>query len=284
MVNGAAVDELLARTSSGGTSAWYLTDKLDSVRDVVSSSGAATDHVVYDSFGNITTETIATNGDRFKFAGMEYDAVAGQYYDRARELDSTVGRFTVQDPNGFSAGDSNLYRSDGNSPTNATDPTGESIAHAATIISPGLVIFLQCNYSPALAVTLASRQLYTDAYNTQGKADAFKDIDPAFEVWINKQRDVLLQASEILTPTSHEIMDATPGTQLTVDGKRTRAALRTFRDLIEEVNKAMNNAGDQQTKVLRDVKRQLLAARDTLIKATKTVAIQQTNGPAQRKQ
>ena len=49
----AVVDELLARTSSGGTTAWYLTDKLDSVRDIVSSSGSVLDHVVYDSFGNI---------------------------------------------------------------------------------------------------------------------------------------------------------------------------------------------------------------------------------------
>ena len=53
MVDGAVVDELLARTSSGGTTAWYLTDKLDSVRDVVSSSGSVLDHVVYDSFGNM---------------------------------------------------------------------------------------------------------------------------------------------------------------------------------------------------------------------------------------
>ena len=86
MVNGAVVDELLARTSSGGTTAWYLTDKLDSVRDVVSSAGAVLDHVVYDSFGNITTETSASNGDRFKFAGMEYDATTLQYYDHARTL------------------------------------------------------------------------------------------------------------------------------------------------------------------------------------------------------
>ena len=74
MVNGAVVDELLARTSSGGTTAWYLTDKLDSVRDVVSSTGSVLDHIVYDSFGNITTETSASNGDRFKFAGMQYDS------------------------------------------------------------------------------------------------------------------------------------------------------------------------------------------------------------------
>ena len=46
-----------------------------SVRDIVNStSGGTLDHIVYDSFGNIVTETNATNGDRFKFAGMEYDS------------------------------------------------------------------------------------------------------------------------------------------------------------------------------------------------------------------
>ena len=35
-VDGLAVDELLARTSSSGTTAWYITDKLGSVEDVVS--------------------------------------------------------------------------------------------------------------------------------------------------------------------------------------------------------------------------------------------------------
>ena len=49
MVNGAATQIISARTSSGGATAWYITDKLDSVRDVVSSSGSALDHVVYDS-------------------------------------------------------------------------------------------------------------------------------------------------------------------------------------------------------------------------------------------
>ena len=39
VVNGAVVDEILARTSSGGTTAWYLTDKLGSVRDIVEHVG-----------------------------------------------------------------------------------------------------------------------------------------------------------------------------------------------------------------------------------------------------
>jgi hypothetical protein len=39
-------------------------------------------------------------------------------------FDPTVARFTSQDPDGFAAGDPNLYRFVGNHPTNATDPSG----------------------------------------------------------------------------------------------------------------------------------------------------------------
>jgi len=128
VVNGAAVDEILARTSSGGTTAWYLTDKLSSVRDIVSTSGSELDHIVYDSFGNIVTETNAANGDRFKFAGMQYDATTGQYFDHARWYGSGVGRFLRQDPKGFAAGDSNLYRYANNGPTDGTDRSGLELA------------------------------------------------------------------------------------------------------------------------------------------------------------
>ena len=76
----------------------------------MSTSGTELDHVVYDSFGNIVSETNATNGDRFKFAGMEYDATTGWYYDRARWYESSAGRFSSQDPEGFEADDCNLYR------------------------------------------------------------------------------------------------------------------------------------------------------------------------------
>ena len=72
-LSGAAVDELFARTSAGGTSAWYLTDNLGSVRDVVNSSGSVLDHLAYDSFGNITVETSSSSGDRFKYAGLQWD-------------------------------------------------------------------------------------------------------------------------------------------------------------------------------------------------------------------
>ena len=124
VVNGAVTDQLLTRTSASGVTAWYLTDKLGSVRDIVNTSGTSLDHVVYDSYGNIVTETNATNGDRFKYAGMEYDSATGQNYDRARYYNKAIGRFMTQDPMGFAATDSDLYRYVGNGPSNSTDPSG----------------------------------------------------------------------------------------------------------------------------------------------------------------
>ncbi|WP_337175134.1 RHS repeat-associated core domain-containing protein [Paludisphaera sp.] len=140
-LHGLAVDELLARTDSAGTTAWYLADKLGSVRDVVDTSGAVINHIVYDSFGKVVSETSPANGDRHKFTGREYDAETGLYYYRARYYDSTTGRFLEQDPVGFSAGDANLYRYVGNSPTNATDPSGNfGVAGALVGGSVGAVV------------------------------------------------------------------------------------------------------------------------------------------------
>jgi len=134
VVTGAVMPVILARTSSGGTTAWYLTDNLGSVRDIVNTSGTVIDHIVYDSFGNIVTETNATNGDRFKFAGMEWDTAIGQYYDRARWYGAAGGRFLSQDPKGFAAGDADLYRYVLNAPTLATDPTGMELDSSSVAI------------------------------------------------------------------------------------------------------------------------------------------------------
>jgi RHS repeat-associated protein len=120
---GSRLDTLLARFD-GTNTVWYLTDEFGSVRQLVSTSGTTLDQLTYDSFGNTLTESSPANGDRFKFTGREYDSEIGQYYDRARSYSPTVGRFDSQDPTGFTAGDTNLYRYVGNSPTNGTDPLG----------------------------------------------------------------------------------------------------------------------------------------------------------------
>jgi RHS repeat-associated protein len=81
------------------------------------------DHLDYDGWGN-ATETNSGNGDRYKWTGREYDATVGLQYNRARYYDPRVGRWTSQDPLGFGAGDSNLYRYVTNRPLILNDPTG----------------------------------------------------------------------------------------------------------------------------------------------------------------
>ena len=76
---GPAVDELLARSSSGGTTDWYLTDKDGSVVNIVDSSDHLFDTIIYDPFGQIVSETAASNSDRFKYSAMEYDSAVGIY-------------------------------------------------------------------------------------------------------------------------------------------------------------------------------------------------------------
>jgi len=132
---GPAVDELLARTSSGGATAWYISDKNGSVQEIYDATNGLVDTMIYDSFGQVVTETGASYGDRFKYAGMEYDAAIQIYYDQARNYNPVTGRFLQQDPLGLAAGDVNLYRYVFNDPTNLVDPGGlrPSIAGPVTI-------------------------------------------------------------------------------------------------------------------------------------------------------
>jgi hypothetical protein len=53
-------------------------------------------------------------------------------------MDTTTGRWLSEDPDGFTAGDMNLYRYCKNSPTNATDPTGLEPQPDAPTIAEGL--------------------------------------------------------------------------------------------------------------------------------------------------
>jgi RHS repeat-associated protein len=56
--------------------------------------------------------------------GGRFDNTSGLYYFRNRDYSPTLGRWMQQDPIGFAAGDSNLYRYVRNDSPNATDPRG----------------------------------------------------------------------------------------------------------------------------------------------------------------
>ena len=125
-LRGDALDQLFARITggTGGTAAWYLADREGSVQNLTDDSGNLQDTITYDAFGNVLSESNASYGDRYKYTGSQLDSETGLQYDRARVYDSVHGRWLSQDPLGFSAGDTNLYRYVGNDPTGATDPSG----------------------------------------------------------------------------------------------------------------------------------------------------------------
>jgi RHS repeat-associated protein len=58
------------------------------------------------------------------FAGMELDSVTGMNLAVYRAQDPGTGRWTSEDPLGFAAGDTNLYRYVANNPAAALDPSG----------------------------------------------------------------------------------------------------------------------------------------------------------------
>ncbi|MBX9660816.1 MAG: hypothetical protein K2X00_19850, partial [Nitrospiraceae bacterium] len=121
---GDIVDQVFARMDASGNAYWLLTDRMGSVRDVIDSTGAVKDHINYDGFGNIISETDASFRGRYAWTGRELDAETGLQYNRARYYDPKTGRWTSQDPLGFDAGDSNLYRYASNRFVRSVDPSG----------------------------------------------------------------------------------------------------------------------------------------------------------------
>jgi RHS repeat-associated protein len=94
-------------------------------------------HIDYDSFGHLVNESFfGLNGEPmdpynpqaidqlFYYTGQEWDPDTKLQNNNARWYDPRMARFTSADPSGFDGGDPNLYRYVGNSPLNATDPTG----------------------------------------------------------------------------------------------------------------------------------------------------------------
>jgi RHS repeat-associated protein len=134
-LHGDRIDEILARSRPSDGSAWYLVDKLGTIRALANSSGVVVNHLDYDSFGNLVLQTNPAAGDRFGFTGREFEASIGLYYFRARFYDATTGRFVNEDPIRFDAGDTNVFRYVGNSVTILTDPSGNSAISYGTLSS-----------------------------------------------------------------------------------------------------------------------------------------------------
>jgi len=117
------VDEVFQRTDSGGAMS-LLADALGSTVGLADVTGILKTDYTYEPFGNTTTSGSSTTNST-GYTGREIDAT-GLYFYRARYYNPTLDRFISEDPLEFGGGDVNLYAYAKSSPTNFTDPTGQS--------------------------------------------------------------------------------------------------------------------------------------------------------------
>jgi RHS repeat-associated protein len=128
---------------------WPLTDNQGTIRDIINNAGAVQNHITYNSFGRIISQTNPNVYTRFNYTGREFDGETGLYYYRSRYYDPVVGRFIGEDAIGFNAADVNLYRYVGNSAVNFTDPMGTFVPPPLPvppqlipfIVIPGVILY-----------------------------------------------------------------------------------------------------------------------------------------------
>ena len=111
------------------TPSFYGYDGHGSVRQLTNAAGAVTDSYDYDAFGNLINSTGSTPNN-YLFAGEQYDPALNLYYNRARYLNTTTGRFWSMDTQqGNDREPLSLHKylySEGN-PVDHLDPSGNQI-------------------------------------------------------------------------------------------------------------------------------------------------------------
>jgi RHS repeat-associated protein len=105
---------------------YFVHDGHGSVRAVTDQNGAVTDTYDYDAFGVLIHQT-GTTPNTTLYSGEQFDPDLGLYYNRARYLNTSTGRFWNADSNeGDAASPISLhkYAYTGNDPVDRLDPSG----------------------------------------------------------------------------------------------------------------------------------------------------------------
>ena len=118
--------DMLLEEIRGGVAKMYEADGLGSTRSLLDATGVQTDTWSYEAFGTTLAST-GTSLNPYRFAGERLVEATGMYQNRARWLDTGVGRFASMDPfTGFGESPVSLhsYLYGAASPVRYVDPTG----------------------------------------------------------------------------------------------------------------------------------------------------------------
>ncbi|MBT8350398.1 MAG: RHS repeat-associated core domain-containing protein, partial [Deltaproteobacteria bacterium] len=99
-------------------------DQVGSLRAVADGSGNVLKNIIYDSFGNIISDSDSIFKVPIGFAGGLHDKDTNLIRFGFRDYDPDIGRWTAKDPILFRGGSIDLYGYCLNDPVNLLDPTG----------------------------------------------------------------------------------------------------------------------------------------------------------------
>jgi RHS repeat-associated protein len=108
------------------STSYNVYDGHGSVRALTDTTGTVTDTYDYDAFGNIVHST-GTTPNNYLFAGEQFDPDLNLYYNRARYLNTSTGRFWSMDAfegDAQSPASLHKYLYASSDPVNRVDPSG----------------------------------------------------------------------------------------------------------------------------------------------------------------
>ena len=118
----------LAMIDVSGAYRYYTTDELGSIRATTGPAGGVRDRGSYQPFGEALANgggAITNDSKPLAFTGQYLDPVTGLYDMRARNYDSSTGRFQSPDPLGaIDSPEESQYGYARNDPTSFVDPSG----------------------------------------------------------------------------------------------------------------------------------------------------------------
>jgi RHS repeat-associated protein len=113
------------------------------VTALLDTGGSVTARYAYSPFGQAYVGSTLVPAWQYGFQGGRYDSNFGFYNFQARDYWPDTGRWLTMDPMGFAAGDTDLYRFEGNGPVDRLDPSGlivQYVVGAAVVVGGSALI------------------------------------------------------------------------------------------------------------------------------------------------